>query len=100
MRSGDLRTSEHLGGTENIETAEESSWIGWVAVRPSYQLISRRRIEKSVLKRHCFLDLFARWAFDSLLHCQCPAWDQGLSCMSSGLVSLGSDFRVSLGFHP
>jgi len=50
VRSGDLRTSEHLGGTENIETAEESSWIGWVAVRPSYQLISQRGMENSVLE--------------------------------------------------
>lgn len=32
MKSGDLRTAEHLGGTEDIEIAEEPSWIGWAVL--------------------------------------------------------------------
>jgi hypothetical protein len=63
VKSGDLRTAEHLGGIEEIETAEESSGIGsigWVVCRPSDQPTSQRGMEKSVLERRCFLDLFAQ----------------------------------------
>jgi len=60
VKSGDLRTAEHLGGIEEIETAEESSGIGWVVFRPSDQPTSQRGMEKSVLERRCFLDLFAQ----------------------------------------